>query len=74
MVEVQRRESEEAKQVAAVMDGADWLQGVSQYHRADAVHILDFPHAAEYISAIGERIGPRIIIPMSEKMRMKSVR
>jgi hypothetical protein len=39
-----------------VTDGADWLQGVIDYHRADAVRILDFPHAAEYVSAIGEAV------------------
>jgi hypothetical protein len=38
------------------MDGADWLQGVIDYHRADAVRLLDFPHAAEYVSAIGEAV------------------
>jgi len=39
-----------------VMDGAGWLQGVIDYHRADAVRILDFPHAAEYVSAVGEAV------------------
>jgi hypothetical protein len=56
LVEVHRRGLEHAKQVAAVMDGADWLQGVIEYHQADAVRILDFPHAAEYVSAIGEAV------------------
>jgi hypothetical protein len=56
LVEVHRRGLEQAKQGAAVTDGADWLQGVIDSHRADAVRILDFPHAAEYVSAIGEAV------------------
>lgn len=56
LVEWHRRGGEQAEAVAAVMDGAEWLQGVIDYHRADAVRILDFPHAAEYVSAIGEAV------------------
>jgi hypothetical protein len=36
--------------VAAVQDGAEWIQSLIDAHRADAVRILDFYHAAEYIS------------------------
>ncbi|MDQ2905887.1 MAG: ISKra4 family transposase [Chloroflexota bacterium] len=50
--EMERRRVPEAPQVAAVMDGADWLQGLVDGHRPDAVRILDFPHAAQRISAI----------------------
>lgn len=53
LVETQRRGVESAQAVAAVTDGAEWLQGFIDYHRPDAVRILDFAHAAEYISAIG---------------------
>jgi hypothetical protein len=56
LVETQRRGLERATEVCAVQDGAEWLQGLVDYHRADAVRILDFPHAAEYISAIGEAV------------------
>jgi hypothetical protein len=56
LVETHRRGLETATEVAAVQDGAEWLQGLVDYHRADAVRILDFPHAAEYISAIGEAV------------------
>lgn len=38
-----------AKTVVAVMDGADWLQELIDAHCPDAVRILDFPHAAEYL-------------------------
>jgi hypothetical protein len=56
LVETHRRGVEHAVEVAAVIDGAGWLQGVIDYHRADAVRILDFPHAAEYVNAIGEAV------------------
>jgi hypothetical protein len=54
LVETQRRGIEKAKQVAALMDGSDWLQGFTDHHRPDAVRILDFPHAGDHISLIGE--------------------
>jgi hypothetical protein len=54
LLEVQRRGLEHAETVAAVSDGAEWLQGFIDYHRADAVRILDFAHAAQYVNAIGE--------------------
>ena len=40
-VEVSRRGVERATAVAAVQDGADWLQGFVDGHRHDAVRILD---------------------------------
>jgi hypothetical protein len=43
--EMRRRHVVDAKEVCAVTDGADWLQGLIDLHRADAVRILDFPHA-----------------------------
>jgi len=48
-----------APSVCAVQDGALWLQQVVQDHRQDAIRILDFAHAAEYISAIGEAVQAR---------------
>jgi hypothetical protein len=56
LVETQRRGIEKAKQVAALMDGSDWLQGFTDHHRPDAVRILDFPHAGDHISLIGEHL------------------
>lgn len=56
LVEAHERGLEQATVVAAVMDGAEWLQGWTDYHRTDAVRILDFAHAAEYVSAIGEAV------------------
>lgn len=54
LVEMHRRGVERAKQVAAVMDGADWEQGFVDFHCPQALRILDFPHAAEHINQIGE--------------------
>jgi hypothetical protein len=53
LVETHRRGVEVAGQVCAVCDGADWAQGFIDYHRADAIRILDFPHAAEHLAAAG---------------------
>lgn len=54
LVEMHRRGVENAKEVAAVMDGAEWLQSFTDYHCPQAVRILDFAHAAEHISQVGE--------------------
>jgi hypothetical protein len=54
LVETHRRGLERATAVCAVQDGAEWLQGLVDYHREDAVRILDFAHAAEYINEIGQ--------------------
>src|SRR3989441_6247348 len=56
LVETHRRGLERAAEVCAVQDGAQWLQGLVDYHRADAVRILDFAHAAEYINEIGQAV------------------
>ena len=56
LVETHRRGLERATEVCAVQDGAEWLQGMVDYHRADAVRILDFAHAAEYINEIGQAV------------------
>jgi len=54
--ETHRRGLEQAAAVCAVQDGAEWLQGLVDYHRADAVRILDFAHAAEYVNEIGQAV------------------
>jgi hypothetical protein len=56
LLETHRRGLERATAVCAVQDGAEWLQGLVDYHRADAVRILDFAHAAEYINEIGQAV------------------
>jgi hypothetical protein len=52
--ELTRRCLEKAKQIAAVNDGAEWIQGFVDYHCPEAVRILDFAHAAERICQIGD--------------------
>src|SRR6266702_834139 len=56
LLETHRRGLDQAAEVCAVQDGAEWLQGLVDYHRADAVRILDFAHAAEYINDIGQAV------------------
>jgi hypothetical protein len=50
LVETYRRGVGTARVVVAVMDGADWLQSFIDFHRHDAVRVLDFPHAVEYLT------------------------
>lgn len=49
-VETHRRGTARAGVVAGVVDGAEWGQTFLDLHRPDAVRILDWPHAAEYVS------------------------
>lgn len=56
-IETRRRHLVQAKEVCAVMDGADWLQSFVEIHRADAVRILDFPHAAEHLAKLLEALS-----------------
>lgn len=50
LVETRRRGLEQASQVAAVTDGAVWLQGMIETQCPQAVRILDFAHAAQRLS------------------------
>ena len=54
--ELHRRGLERAGEVAAVQDGALWLQGFLDFHRPDARRILDWPHAAQRLTAITEQL------------------
>ena len=56
-VEMRRRKVAQAREVCAVMDGADWLQFFTDKHRPDAVRILDFPHAAEHVTKLLEALA-----------------
>src|SRR3989440_7388468 len=56
LVETHRRGVERATEVCAVQDGAQWRPRLVDSHRADAVRILDFAHAAEYINEIGQAV------------------
>lgn len=52
--EIYRRGVLTAQEVAAVMDGAEWLQGFTDLHCDRAVRILDFAHAAQRSTEIGQ--------------------
>ncbi|MDQ2786226.1 MAG: hypothetical protein M3Y58_14635 [Chloroflexota bacterium] len=54
--ETQRRGTERAGVVCAVQEGAVWLQELIALHRPDAVRILDFPHAVQQISTVGQAV------------------
>jgi len=56
LAETSRRGVEKAKHVGLVSDGAEWIQSFGDYHRPDAVRILDFPHAAHYVGVIGQGV------------------
>jgi hypothetical protein len=57
--ETHRRGITLAPQVCAVVDGAEWCQAFLTRHCPDAVRILDFPHAAGYVSAAAQAMfGP----------------
>ncbi len=55
-VEAHRRGTETARVVCAVQDGAEWLQGLVDVLRPDAVRILDFPHAIEHLTAAAQPV------------------
>lgn len=54
LVETQRRGVETAGAVGFVTDGSEWLQKFADHHRADAIRVLDFPHAGEHLAAVGQ--------------------
>jgi hypothetical protein len=53
-VETHRRGVAAAGRVVAPADGSEWCQGFYDYHRPDAVRILDFPHAAGHLAGAGQ--------------------
>ncbi len=67
--EAQRRGVTRAKRVGAVVDGAEWIQGFIDLHAPAAVRILDFPHAAAYVTAIGQAQGGEGALLSAEALR-----
>jgi hypothetical protein len=62
--ELHRRGLDSAKQIGVVVDGALWCQACIDLNCPEAVRILDFAHAAEYINAIGtskDRTGVQLL-------------
>jgi hypothetical protein len=58
-VETHRRGITLAPHTCGVGDGAAWCQGFYDWHCPDAVRILDWGHAAEYVSAAGRSVWGR---------------
>ena len=56
LVEWHRRGGENAHTVVAVQDGAQWIQSFIDYHCPQAVRVIDFAHAQEYVAAVGRAI------------------
>lgn len=56
LCETHRRGVATAAVVVGVMDGSLWLQGFLDYHRPDAVRILDFAHAVQQIGTVGQAV------------------
>ncbi len=66
LVETERRGVVEARAVASINDGAEWIQGFTDYHRPDALRILDFPHGAQRLTQIHD-ICRDAAIPLSDE-------
>ncbi len=56
LVETERRGVAMARAVASVSDGAEWIQGFVDFHRHDAVRILDMPHVGEYVNRVAQAV------------------
>jgi hypothetical protein len=56
-LELHRRGLEGARRVGAVVDGAVWCQSFVDLHCPEALRILDFAHAAEYLTTIAQTSG-----------------
>lgn len=70
--ELHRRGIERAGRVGAVVDGAEWCQHFIDLHQPTAVRILDFAHAAHYLSAIGQTVdaeGPVLAAAAIARLR-----
>lgn len=72
LLELHRRGLETAGRVGAVVDGAEWCQSFIDYQYADAVRILDLPHACEHITLFGQIATPEgPLVSPSECARLR---
>ena len=55
-VEFHRRSTENAREVVAVTDGAEWIPAVLEEHCPGALHIIDWGHAANYVREAGQAL------------------
>jgi hypothetical protein len=77
--EIHERGVETAGQVCAVSDGADWIPKFVDYHRSDAVRILDFAHAMGYVAEAGQAAHEHLPVPAEittaeEQVKFKQAR
>ncbi len=56
LVEWHRRGGDNAHTVVAVQDGAVWIQSFIDYHCPQAIRVIDFAHAQEYLAVVGRAI------------------
>jgi len=56
LVEIERRGVGTAKAVASVSDGAEWIQRFVDFHRPDAIRILDMPHVGEHVNQVAQAV------------------
>jgi hypothetical protein len=56
LVEWHRRGGANAHTMVAVQDGALWIQSFIDYHCPQAVRVIDFAHAQEYVATVGRAI------------------
>jgi hypothetical protein len=56
LAELHRRGVDNAEQVVTVNDGSEWIQSFADYHLPQAVRILDFRHALDYVVAAGQAV------------------
>ena len=56
LLEWHERGGENAMQVVAVNDGALWIQSFIDYHRPDAIRVIDFAHAQHYLARAGQAV------------------
>lgn len=55
-LEVLVRGTQTAGTVVAVQDGADWIQGLLDAYRPDAVRVLDFAHLVEHLASAARAV------------------
>lgn len=56
LAELHRRGVDNAERVVTVNDGSEWIQSFADYHIPQAVRILDFRHALDYVVAAGQAV------------------
>jgi hypothetical protein len=54
--ELHRRGVFNAEKVVTVNDGSDWIQSFADYHFPQAIRILDFRHALDYLVGAGQAV------------------